>query len=413
MNLPKVARKLHRQFAQTGYSDPGVTMRMRLLVLLAAILPILQTPAQTQIGVLKHGDLFELSVIYTNQPDTSSSLNLGNYTIVPGSLVASRVAATNYGVTLTADGLTSNFPGNLTIDGVLDSNGDPLPPESLAFNTGHLFWTTIGGQELGLAPNATAIGANSFDVFSGGIQQREDYEEATFVGEAVTGNFERFVRVVFVEPAGMGAKAGLMVRESLDEGKPRPVDSEDIDQGFSRYLELAVNSPVTALAESTGQGHLILKRTETASFVTDIFDDGVAPQFPDVWLRIVRTGQTFSLYRGTNATDWIHIRDETFPTNFPDTAFVGVAFTPQNDDLPATGDVRKSFIAKFRTYTGNEKQPGTLAIKLVGDHAELSWTGDGILETAPTISGTWTTASSQQNPQNIALTGTAAFFRLR
>lgn len=53
--------------------------------------------------------------------------------------------------------------------------------------------------------------------------------------------------------------------------------------------------------------------------------------------------------------------------------------------------------------------PGTLSIRL----NELSWTGMGTLEQAPTVKGPWTDAPSQSNPQVLNPTGAALFYRLR
>lgn len=53
--------------------------------------------------------------------------------------------------------------------------------------------------------------------------------------------------------------------------------------------------------------------------------------------------------------------------------------------------------------------PGVLSIQ----KGQLSWTGDGTLQTAPAVTGPWTDAFEQINPQMLSMTNSAEFFRLR
>lgn len=366
------------------------------------------------LGVVRHGELFELSLIYSEAVDTVSLQTLESYSVTPGELTRSRLAATNQGVILSSANLTANSAGTFSINGVLDETQNPLPPQIIPFDTGNLFWTTIGGSELSLPPEVTAINTNGFDVVSGGIQQKDEYDEATFVGEALTGDFERKVRVAFVEPAGFGAKAGIIVRESLDEGKSRPVDPGDPSQAFSRYVGLFVSAPETAAGEA-GQGeHLILQRAQNPSIVTDSLTvtNDAAPAFPDAWLQVKRVGEVFYMSRSTNGVTWESLGSAQFPEAMPETLYVGLSFSPQNDDVPVGSGLRRSFVAKFRDFTRTE-QDNRIKIERVGDHAELSWTGNWILQTATTAAGSWENAPSQANPQTVNFSETMRFYRLR
>jgi hypothetical protein len=57
--------------------------------------------------------------------------------------------------------------------------------------------------------------------------------------------------------------------------------------------------------------------------------------------------------------------------------------------------------------------PGVLSLTKPGANCQLSWTSVGTLQVAPTVTGPWTDASSQANPQTIMTTNAAAFYRLR
>jgi hypothetical protein len=58
-------------------------------------------------------------------------------------------------------------------------------------------------------------------------------------------------------------------------------------------------------------------------------------------------------------------------------------------------------------------EPPKLSVARVANGITISWTGSGTLQQADAITGPWTGAPSQSNPQTVALTGTARFYRVR
>lgn len=50
---------------------------------------------------------------------------------------------------------------------------------------------------------------------------------------------------------------------------------------------------------------------------------------------------------------------------------------------------------------------------LVGGQVQISWSGSGTLQEAPSLTGPWTTAASQANPQNVTPSGAMKFYRIR
>jgi hypothetical protein len=57
--------------------------------------------------------------------------------------------------------------------------------------------------------------------------------------------------------------------------------------------------------------------------------------------------------------------------------------------------------------------PAVLSLQKSGANLNLSWTGTGTLESAPAVTGPWTTNSIQTNPQVITASNSATFFRLQ
>ncbi|MCI0348874.1 MAG: hypothetical protein L0Z53_05555, partial [Acidobacteriales bacterium] len=50
---------------------------------------------------------------------------------------------------------------------------------------------------------------------------------------------------------------------------------------------------------------------------------------------------------------------------------------------------------------------------LVGGQVQISWSGAGTLQEATSLTGPWSTAASQANPQNVTPSGTMKFYRIR
>ncbi|MBM3836040.1 MAG: hypothetical protein FJ403_22805 [Verrucomicrobia bacterium] len=65
----------------------------------------------------------------------------------------------------------------------------------------------------------------------------------------------------------------------------------------------------------------------------------------------------------------------------------------------------------------DETRPSTEAVKLTVSRGttgiSISWTGSGRLQQADAVTGPWTDAPSQSNPQTVTATGTAKFYRVR
>jgi regulation of enolase protein 1 (concanavalin A-like superfamily) len=376
---------------------------------------VLRAAPEPQIGgTFRIGTAYDISVIFSEPVDVSSLSNPENYAVFPGELASLRLCATNLGVVLTVTGLSPGAQGFVQVSNIEDSAGNPVPSANLDFTAGDRLWAVIGENELGFPPDAVAFPEDGFDIFSGGVQQRDEYDDATFVGEEVTGDFEAKVRVESVEPAGAGAKAGIMIREKLDEGKPRPVNPDDPAQAFSRYVELAISAPESVLGEP-GAGHQIWQRAMSPSLDTFpvLVTNDAAPAFPKAWLRVERVGPMVLMSRSVDGSFWERLGSATFDPPLSTNVWVGLAFTPQNGDIPAATELRRSFVAKFRQYQLIPKPSANLKIERIGDHAEVTWDAGWILETAKSVTGQWTQAPSQQTPLRVDFTEPMRFFRLR
>ena len=57
--------------------------------------------------------------------------------------------------------------------------------------------------------------------------------------------------------------------------------------------------------------------------------------------------------------------------------------------------------------------PALLSIQLLGGNVDISWSGSGTLQEAPSITGAWVNSGDQSNPQSRPATNSAQFFRIK
>jgi len=238
--------------------------------------------------------------------------------------------------------------------------------------------------------------------------------------------------VDYQDPSSIWARAGLMVRETLDAGKPRPADPFDPADAFSRYLELHVTPVNTAYGDPASNTHEVNIRYYLGGIGSPnppteqpALTNNAAPAYTNAWLRIKRTGQVFEVYRGTNGMSWEQMGSFTFPTNadngpFPQTVFFGPSYSPENGNIPVISGARAAFLAKFRDYGGigssvPKEAPPIHITKLATGEIEISWTGQAILQTntVPLPTG-WVDITTASPYRFTPPPGKgAAFFRLR
>ena len=166
------------------------------------------------------------------------------------------------------------------------------------------------------AGSTTVVGADTaFDVTGGGGDINGAADRFRFVYREVTGDFDVRVRLQSLTHTHEWTKAGLMARQDLSS------DSRN----------------VFMLATPGENGFRISSRFSDGG-TTLVTGAGGAVSYPNTWLRLRRTGATFTGYRSSDGVNWFFVGSRTL--SLPERVYFGMALTSH--------DTRATATAKFR-----------------------------------------------------------------
>lgn len=398
-------------------------------------------------GALKKGANQEIGITFDEPVDAASVTVAANYTLSAGriekiefptrattgfsaDLPAGRVQ-TYTGVKIVASGLTPGQEYSVSVKGVKDAKGNAITaPVNASFKAeASKTWNVVGAREAGFVDDVVAAGSEGVDILSGGVGFWSDYDEATFVNEEITGNFDKIAQLEYQDPSSQWARTGLMVRESLDEGKGRPVRGDCtaalVDgvycvpqaQLHSRIQTVHANPEIrwdAGTANNAYENHYRDETTYTRGWGDQLqsADGGFGPmRYPDVWMRIARQGNFLITYRSTDGVTWNQMTRREFP-NLAAKLFVGPFLAPELGNNGTRDGLGHSVLAKFRNYRnfGTTTTPGG-KIDVARTANGLTLTFTGTLQSSDSVTGPW--ADVGASPQNVTFTGTAKFFRLK
>ena len=371
------------------------------------VVPDTFPPQITGVGtLLKTSGAVEIGIGFDERLDPASAVTTGNYTLSSGSVTGARyepyaASALHSAVVLTTSGLAAGGNTTLTVTGVKDVKGNPMPatPKTIVV-TSKFKWAAIGGNDYqdGVLPtgwdqtpanyydDAVAVGNDKdFDLISGGSQNWNNYDEDTFVYEPITGDFDRVVRVEYQDPSSYWARAGIMARKTVDEGVTR---DQVVTGGYMMGQAMIVRVNPTTIWDGTAGNNnheWVWRDTDGGNYSSS--GGGGVPTYPNAWIRLQRTGQTFTGFRSSDGSTWVNIGTHTFPvdTPLPNSVFVGPYYGPElnnGNSANAAGTeswrIGHSVVAKFRDYAPFNvvTQPRfDPPIFVSAGSLRLSWTG--------------------------------------
>jgi hypothetical protein len=344
---------------------------------------------------------------------------------------------------LTVTGLSGS--ATLTVKNMTDIYGNKLVSTNVPFTvSANLTWGVVGANVLGGWNAAVPVGPGDFDVYSDGIAEGGTYDETTFVYEQVTGNFDKKLRVEYQDGSSEWAKAGIVVRDSpspeylldfgmssnLQTGATGATNTAPPYDGLAgRYqkchvdpvgLCLTLNAGAPVLGAASWEGD---RRLDTGGATTSCLTNvSAVPDYPNVWCRIQRTNQTFTIFGSADGVNWELLGQTTWGpggdsqtgSNMPPTVYVGPEFSPENGNITLPGD-QGTFLAQFRDYGDTVPQTSfnpQLTTGFSAGQVTITWT-TGTLVSSPTVNGTYTTVTNATSPYVVSPpTGPAMFYRV-
>ncbi len=202
----------------------------------------------------------------------------------------------------------------------------PLPPTATLPSP----WV---GQEVGnvALPGSAEYTNGTFTVRGSGSDIGGSSDGFYFVYQPFSGNGEIKARVATVQNLGTDAKAGVMIRASLD-----------------------ANSAYTLMSLSPTKGSSFKRRLSTGFGTTS--STGGSIQAP-YWVRLTRSGDTFTAYQSPDGITWTQV-GPAVTSSMPASVFVGLAVTSNDNAALCTAALDN--VAITTAPTGN--LPPTVAI---------------------------------------------------
>jgi len=341
------------QMRALGYADAaGTPIWSNSTVAVLTVAPTV--PAISYASVFQQNGGNPVLDIRFNELMNPASLLNATYT-VPGCTVGAMNVFTNGSKNLspTSEALTLDqyasiqmvvngsltFPLTLTVSGAKDAWGSVLLTATATIvEQGQLVDADVGtpsahdpavpGVVWVNGPGNYTIQCEGSDIWGGA-------DGFNFAYQRVSGDFNVVVRVKDTTHTSNWSKAGLMVRETLDAGSRNwnivcdPDSSDGIaapDGSGNGANEIECNCRNT-----TGGG----------SAPWQVVTNGMAPAYPNAWVRLQRVGTTLAAYYSTNGTDWVqHAWDDPTTvgarTALPAIVYIGICQTAHNNDPTPT-----------------------------------------------------------------------------
>lgn len=168
----------------------------------------------------------------------------------------------------------------------------------------------------------TVTSGGGFDVSSATGDIWDVADDFRFVYRQVSGDFDVRARIAAIFGIGYWSKAGLMVREDL--------------------TEFGANGFMTA-TRSAGWGRYMFTSRLERGYATYVYSQGSFErvEYPNLWVRVVRVGNTVIPMHSTNGVAWEQIGNLVI-NELPRAAFVGMAVSnhPDSGTAPTTAQFR-------------------------------------------------------------------------
>ncbi|MEK7675295.1 MAG: PA14 domain-containing protein, partial [Verrucomicrobiota bacterium] len=404
------------------------------------VVPDTFAPTVTGAGAILKGTAIEIGVGFDENVDATTASATANYTLSKGTVTSVRYQKYDHtdgagffvlgtagpfngsAVVLTTSGLAAGDSVTVTVKNVKDVKGNAMSAtgeSKTLFVTRKMKWAAMGGDdflqgETGGGQNITADPAlwpddvvayseADFDLISSGSANWSNYDEATFVYEEVTGDFDKVVRVEYHDPTSQWARAGMAATPKTDEG----VSRADVTGGYLMAPRYMLRANPAVQWNGTGgnnQNEADWRDIEGGNYG----GTGTGtPAYPNAWLRMQRSGQVFNGFYSSDGVNWTAYGSHTYTVSdttaeMPATLLVGIYYSPEFGNNGSGEGVGHSSVGKFRQYGSFVSNPSKvdfgIGLNFGADESDGSNSG-----TLPSISTAGVPEVIQANWNNLSL----------
>jgi hypothetical protein len=159
------------------------------------------------------------------------------------------------------------------------------------------------------AAGTAAYAAGVFQVTGSGTNIGGTSDQFRFVSQPMSGDGEFVARITSVQNTSLNSKGGIMVRESM-----------------------AADSPNVAMVLTGGNRFQFQVRPSAGAATTMTSGN----QSPPHWVKLVRSGDTFSAYRSSNGVTWTLYPASPVVVPMSANVFVGLVMTSNDNSVLGT-----------------------------------------------------------------------------
>ena len=154
--------------------------------------------------------------------------------------------------------------------------------------------------------------AGVFQVTGSGADIAGTSDEFQFVYQPMSGDGEIVARVTGIENITANSKGGIMIRESLD-----------------------ADAPNVAMVLTGGSQFQFQVRASTAATTSNFSGNQTAPH----WLKLVRSGNTFTAYRSSDGVTWTLYPASPVTVPMSDDVYVGLVMSSNDNAVVGTATI--------------------------------------------------------------------------
>ena len=294
--------------------------------------------------------------------DATSAATAGIFQIAGASVQSARLLDNQRTVLLSVAGL-SGSSYTLSTTGLTDAQGATADVSGTGAILG---WAVQDWGELPAPSTVYACSPSSLNVEITGGTVWFNSDSGNLVSQTRSGDFDVRVQVSEVSGGGPNSNMILDARETADPG--------------SRHVAITVYP--------TQMNWTSFRRMETDGDSSVLDGDWrigwpAGIDFPNAWLRLKRSGNTFTTYGSTNGLDWVQIGDPFTPDPpYGDNVVLGLATGVTDADVPPL-HVQYSNFGAFAVTNAQiviNSQPQSLTVE---ENRPAVFTVDAVLQNGP------------------------------